>query len=152
MNNDPLLRRRKAFLTFNGCVALLIGTLAVSLPSTLIEQLKHADPSAAANVMARTVGVLIAAFGLLSLLVRSDPDSPTLRSVLLANLVLQLAIVPIDPLAYECGTFRTLGSFLPNTVLHLVLIAGFGYFLEKMRKNSGAARSAATSSHVAVPE
>ena len=52
----------------------------------------------------------------------------------MANLILQLGILPLDPLAYAMGVFTTLGSFVPNTVLHVMLASGFAYYLAKMKR------------------
>ena len=62
---------------------------------------------------------------------RRHDDSPTMRAVLIVNLVLQLAILPIDPLAFAAGTFTTLGAFLPNTILHVVLAVAFARELRR---------------------
>jgi hypothetical protein len=82
--------------------------------------------------MARTVGVLLLTIGALNFMVRDHEDSPTLRAVCIANLLLQLAIIPIDPLAYFNGVYTTLGAFVPNTVLHVGLACGFAYYLRRM--------------------
>jgi hypothetical protein len=142
MSDDRVLRRRKALLTVNGCAALAIGSFALTMPSVLLVDVKLAEPSAAANVMARTVGVLIMSMGFLSVRVRGDEDSPTLRSVVIANLLLHLGLLPIDPLAYASGAFRALGSFVPNTVLHLLLSAGLAFALVDLRGQQGTARVA----------
>jgi hypothetical protein len=124
--------KRKTFLTITSVVAALIGVFALTSPKVLIESVKYAPPSETANVMARTVGILLISVGVLDFLVRDHEDSPTLRSILIANLVLQLGIMPIDPSAYASGVYGTLGSFVPNTILHVLLAAGFVYYLVKM--------------------
>lgn len=129
---------RKTLLTVTSVVATLIGTFALTLPSVLIEEVKHASPGDTANVMARTVGVLLISVGILDFLVRNDEDSPTLRSVLIANLALQIGIMPIDPSAYLSGVYKTYGSFGPNTALHILLATGFAYHLFKMKKERAA--------------
>jgi hypothetical protein len=116
---------RTTLFTITGMTALSIGTLALVAPGVLLETIKVAAPSASASVMARTTGVLLIAVGLLDLLVRRHAESPTLRAVVIVNLVVQLALLPIDPLAFAAGTFATLGSFVPNTVLHVLLAAAF---------------------------
>jgi hypothetical protein len=126
--------KRKTFLTITSVVASLIGILALTSPGVLIESVKYAAPSETANVMARTVGILLISVGVLDFLVRDHEDSPTLRSVLIANLVLQIGIMPIDPSAYANGVYGTLGSFVPNTILHICLASGFVYYLVKMKK------------------
>lgn len=127
--------KRKTFLTITSVVAFLIGCFALMSPSVLIENVKNAPPSETANVMARTVGILLITVGLLDFLVRKHEDSPTLRSVLIANLVLQIGIMPIDPSAYLSGVYKTVGSFAPNTILHIFLAGGFVYYLAKMKKS-----------------
>ena len=127
--------KRKTFLTVTAIVASLIGVFALASPGVLITDVKDAAPSATANVMARTVGILLITVGVLDFLVRDHEDSPTLRSVLIANLVLQVGIAPIDPSAYVSGVYGTLGSFVPNTILHVCLAGGFIYFLAKMKKS-----------------
>ena len=123
---------RKTFLTLVAIVATAVGGFALVAPATLLETVKHAQPSNAANVMARTVGILLLTVGILNFLVRAHDDSPTLRAVLVANLVLQLGILPIDPIAYAHGVYATLGSFAPNTLLHVLLAAGFIYQLARL--------------------
>jgi hypothetical protein len=123
---------RKSFLTLTSIVALAVGAFALAAPALLLGSVKLATPAASANVMARTVGVLLITVGVLDFLVRDHQDSPTLRAILVANLLLQLAILPIDPLAYAFGVFHTLGSFVPNTILHLLLAGGFAFYLSKM--------------------
>lgn len=123
---------RKTFLTIHALVALLVGAVALLAPGYLIAGVKQAQSNPAAEVMGRTVGVLIASMGVLAFSVRSHPDSATMRSVLWANLLLQLAILPIDPIAYMSGTFHSLGSFVPNTILHIALASGFVFYLRDM--------------------
>ncbi len=124
--------KRSTFLTFVAFTAGMVGTIALFFPSVLITQIKMASASDSANVMARTVGVLLLSTAVLNFSVRNSEDSPALRGILIGNLFMQLAIMPIDPLAYANGVFHTLGSFVPNTVLHVFLASGFAYYLAKM--------------------
>lgn len=122
---------RERFLRGTGLVALGVGGLALVAPEVLLAEVKHASYTDAGVVMARTVGVLLGSVGVLNLLVCEHEDSATMRSVLWANLVLQVSIAPIDVVAFAQGTFRTWGSFLPNTILHVVLAAGFVWHLRR---------------------
>lgn len=125
---------RKTFLTIASLIALAIGALALLAPVLLLGTLKAAVPNAAAIVMARTAGVLLLSVGLLGYLVRDHGDSPTMEAILKANLFLQLCLLPVDPFAYLNGTYATLASFVPNTVIHILLAAGFVYYLLDMRR------------------
>jgi hypothetical protein len=142
---------RTTFLTITGITALAIGALALVAPSFLIETVKVAAPSPSANVMARTVGVLLLSIGLLDLLVRRHGDSPSMQAILVVNLVLQLAILPIDPLAFAAGTFTTLGSFVPNTILHVLLAAAFARELRRLAQRKTPAAAAWTTGPVPDP-
>lgn len=129
---------RKTFLTIAALIALAIGGLSTIAPNVLLSQVKMATPNPAALVMGRTAGVLLLFAGLIAWLVRDHADSPTLAAVLKANVVLQLMIIPIDPLAYLDGTFRTLGSFAPNTLVHLFLVSGFYFHWRRVEKRLAA--------------
>jgi hypothetical protein len=120
---------RAVFLTLAGMIALGVGAIAAMTPEFLLTVMKGATATPAALVMVRTTGVLLVFAGVLSLLVRHHPPSPTLRSVLIANACLQAMLLPIDPLAWASGAFSTIGSFLPNLVLHSALLGGFLFYL-----------------------
>ncbi|SMX30187.1 hypothetical protein TRP8649_04329 [Pelagimonas phthalicica] len=119
---------RKTFLTFAAFIACTIGTIAFLFPTTLLVDMKSAQPTGAGLVMARTAGAFLFSIGVLNILVRSHEASPTLAAILLANALLQVLILPVDPLAYMFGIYASPMSFLPNTLLHLVLLAGFLHF------------------------
>ncbi len=125
---------RKLFLTIASIIAALVGSLSLLAPDVLLGPVKSAVANPAALVMARTVGVLLLAVALLAFMVRGHADSPTMESVLKANLALQLGVLPIDPWAYYNGTFGTLAAFVPNTIVHLLLASGFAYYLVQMRR------------------
>jgi hypothetical protein len=125
--------KRSTFLTIASMVALAVGLFAFAAPGVLIGTVKMAAPCDVGNVMARTVGVLLMTVGLLAFLVRNHEDSPTLRSILIANLILQIGLLPIDPIAYATGVYSTPGSFVPNTIIHILLASGFAYYIFAMK-------------------
>lgn len=141
----------KFFLTFVAAGALAIGSVAAFAPEFLLAEVKQVAPEPVALVMARTVGVLLLTVGALNAMVRTHRWSPTLRAVLVADLLLQVLIVPIDPLAFLSGTFQTLGSFLPNTLLHVVVASGCVYYLRSEAARSGMS-SARNSTESAAPK
>lgn len=133
---------RKTFLTFASVIALGIGSIAAFLPQVLLVDMKYAVLSDTGLVMARTAGVFLLSFGVLNFLVRSDPTSPTMVSLLLANALLQLLILPVDPMAYALGVYGSVLSFLPNTVLHVGLLIGFVFFWRDAKKSMRTAQVA----------
>lgn len=121
------------FLTLSACVALAVGTLALAVPETLLETKCVALPNHAAAVWVREVGVTILALGVLMFLVRKHGDSPTLRAVLLGNAIVQLGLLPIEIRAYRQGVLGLASGIIPNSVLHIVLAAGFVLFAMRIR-------------------
>jgi hypothetical protein len=126
---------RKTFLTFASAVALGIGFIATFLPNVLLVDMKSAVPSETGLIMARTAGVFLMSFGVLNFLARGDATSPTMASLLLANALLQLLVLPVDPLAYASGVYGSVMSFIPNTVLHIALLIGFLHFWLDAKKS-----------------
>ncbi|TYC64085.1 hypothetical protein FMN63_28060 [Stappia sp. BW2] len=119
---------RRTFLTFASFVACTIGVIAAVFPMTLLVDMKSAVPGDTGLVMARTAGVFLLSFGVLNFLARGDADSPTMTNLLLANALLQVLILPVDPLAYAMGVYGSVMSFIPNTILHVGLLFGFLYY------------------------
>jgi hypothetical protein len=124
---------RNVFLSVVACVALLVGSFALIGPGAFLQGAKGALPSAAAEVMMREVGVLLVSVGVLGWLVRKQPDSPTLKSVLWANALLQVGIFPIEIVAYLRGVFPVLSGIVPNSVFHVLAAGGFVYFASTCR-------------------
>lgn len=120
---------RTHFLTLAAAVAFLIGALAYLFPAILLADMKEVVPTALANTMARTVGIVLIGFAVLNYSVRNHKESKTLRAVFVANIVVQVGILPIDPLAWYVGTYSSTVSFVPNTILHVLLIIGFLRFM-----------------------
>jgi uncharacterized membrane protein (UPF0136 family) len=124
---------QKRFLTIAALVAGIIGAIALFFPTTLLVSMKAATPSDIGIVMARTAGAFLLSIGVLNFMVRSHKPSPTMASIFLANALLQILILPIDPFAYFTGVYGALSSFVPNTILHILLLAGFIHFWRKTK-------------------
>lgn len=122
---------RTTFLTLSSSIALAVGALALLAPATLLAG-KGVAPLDATQVWTREVGVLLLATGLLGLLVRTHPDSPTMRAYLAVNALLQVAIFPIELVAYHQGVITTPSGVVPNSVLHAVLAAAFATYAARV--------------------
>ena len=125
---------RKTFLTIASVIGLLISLFGMLAPEVFLANVKMAAPNATAIVMGRTACVFLFSISLMAFLVRDHEDSPTLEAFLTANLIMQLGIMPVDPLAYLNGVFSTYWSFVPNTIVHILLAGGFAYYLVKLKK------------------
>ena len=124
---------RKTFLGIASFIAVAVGTFALIFPGILLES-KGVAENAAANVWVREVGILLIAVGTAAFLYRSHEDSPTLKAVFIGNIILQLGLLTIEPIAYANGIITKLSGIVPNTILHALLASGFAYYLAKMKK------------------
>ncbi|MEL6641705.1 MAG: hypothetical protein AAFP98_10400 [Pseudomonadota bacterium] len=126
---------RSTFLTIAAIVACTIGSIALFLPAFLLVDMKNANPSVEGVVMARTAGAFLLSFGILNFLVRHDAPSSTLMHILMANALLQLLILPVDPLAYVAGVYGSTFAFIPNTILHIALLTGFIFYWRQCKRS-----------------
>jgi len=129
--------KRHVFLTIAALIALTVATLALLWPAHLLHG-KGVAPSAAAEVWIREVSVLLIALAVLVLMVRKHDDSPTLRAVLVFNMLVQLGLFPIEIAAYLDGVITRGWGIVPNSVLHLVLAACFAYYARSPRQAASA--------------
>ncbi len=124
---------RQTFLGIASFIALAVGTFALIFPEILLES-KGVAPNAAVNVWVREVGILLISVGVTAFLYRTHEDSPTLQAVFIGNIILQLGLLAIEPIAYANGVITQLSGIVPNTILHVLLASGFIYYLVKMPK------------------
>lgn len=124
--------KRKTFLSIASLIALGVGIFALAFPAALLES-KGVAANAGANVWVRQVGLLLIALGVTAFLVRGDEDSPTLKALFIGNIIVQLGLFPIEPLAYLNGVVTKVEGIIPNTLLHLVLAGGFAWYLMEMK-------------------
>ena len=124
--------KRKTFLMGASLIALAVGTFALIFPDVLLES-KGVAANGAANVWVREVGVLLIAVGIIAFLVRNHEDSSTLKAFFIGNIVLQLGLIPIEPIAYVNGIITKLSGIMPNTILHALLAGGFAYYMARMK-------------------
>lgn len=118
---------RKTFLALAAVIALGVGTVALLFPADLLAS-KGTVPSEAANLWMREVGVLLVCIGVIASLVHSHADSPTMKALMLGNLLVQLGLLTAEVAGYANGVITRLSGVIPNSVLHLLLAGGFAYF------------------------
>jgi hypothetical protein len=123
---------RKPFVMLAALVGLAVGALAVLAPFALLETKGiAADPVVA--VWVREVGVLILVLAIVLVGVRDEPDSRALRAIFVGNALVHLGLFPIEIAAYARGAIPNLGGIVPNSLVHVVLCAGFAYHAARMR-------------------
>lgn len=122
--------KRSTYLLLAGIIALSIGTFALFAPVTLLAS--KGVVSVAANVWIQEVGALLIAIGMLAAMVRHHEDSPTLKAILISNVVIQIGLLSIEALAYHDGIITRLSGIVPNLILHICLASGLIYYIVKM--------------------
>ena len=122
--------KRSTYLLLAGIIALSIGAFALFAPATLLAS--KGVVSVAANVWIQEVGALLIAIGILAVMVRHHEDSPTLKAILISNVVIQIGLFSIEALAYHDGIITRLSGIVPNLMLHVCLAFGLSYYIVKM--------------------
>ncbi|RYZ43521.1 MAG: hypothetical protein EOO71_03420 [Myxococcaceae bacterium] len=115
---------RTTWFTVTGCIALGVGLFATLLPDLLLEG-KGVAAGPATRIWVREVGVLLLCLAVMAFLVRRHPDSPTMRALLVGNGLVHVGLFPIEIIAWHEGILSRLPGILPNSVVHIVLAAGF---------------------------
>lgn len=123
---------RYLFLTFAAVVAIIVGGAALLSPEVMLAS-KGITGHSAARVWMQEVGALLLAVGVTVWLVRAHEDSPSLRALLWGNALMQVGLLPIELIAYAQGVIPDVAGVVPNTVLHLVLAAGFAAHARAVR-------------------
>jgi hypothetical protein len=114
-------------------IALAVGAFALISPAMFLES-KGITVGGAVNVWMREVGVLLISVGVVAFLVRNHEDSATLRALFIGNIIVQLGLLVIEPIAYSNGVITKLSGVVPNTMLNLCLAIGFVYYAAKMSR------------------
>ena len=123
---------RYVFLTLASFIALAVGAMALAFPTALLDS-KGVIPHAGTVVWLREMGAVLIATGVTAFLLRRCEGGPALRAWLVGQALLQLALLPIEPLAYIQGTVTKLSGIVPNTLLHVLLAFGFFHFAFKIK-------------------
>ncbi len=123
--------KRSTFLTFASMIALAVGAFALISPAMFLES-KGITIGGAVNVWMREVGVLLISLGVVAFIVRDHEDSATLRALFIGNVIVQLGLLVIEPIAYSNGIITKLSGVVPNSLLNFCLAIGFGYFATKI--------------------
>lgn len=126
--------KRSAFLLLSGLVALAVGAFALFAPAILLAS--KGVSSVGANVWAQEVGAMLIAAGILAVMVRHHEDSPTLKAILVSNVVIQIGLFMIEALAYRDGIITLLSGIVPNLTLHVCLAGGLIYHIVIMRTSN----------------
>ena len=123
---------RYVFLTLASFIALAVGAMALVFPDVLLDS-KGVIPHDGTVVWVREMGVVLITTGVTAFLLRRCEDGPALRAWMVGQALLQLALFPMEPLAYVHGTVTKLSGIVPNSVAHVMLAFGFFHFAFKIK-------------------
>ncbi len=126
--------KRSTFLLGAALVALAVGGFALLAPTTLLAT--KGVNSGPTNVWVQQVGVFLIATSITVFLVRHHGDSPTLKAILIGNLIVQIGLFVIEVLAFIAGTIAFLSGIVGNSVVHVLLATGFAYYALTMPEAS----------------
>lgn len=121
---------RSVFLVIAGVMALFFGASMLAAPDQMLSNMARDSPDAA--LVLQWMSCVLIAVGVINILSRSDAGSPALRAVMLGNIVLHTMGLAIDFWHHTKGFVQASGVMM-GAMVHGVLIAGFGYYLSKLR-------------------
>ncbi|WP_421810724.1 hypothetical protein [Flagellimonas sp.] len=123
--------KRKTFVTIVAPLAALIGIVALFYPSVLLES-KGVNSGEPVKVWMSEVGILLISTGIVLFLVRKEQVSIALKAIFFGNIIIQIGLLTIEILAYQNGVIKEVSGIIPNSILHILLLFGFTYYLVKM--------------------
>lgn len=126
---------RQVFLTIASIIAFSVGFFAIIFPTTLLES-KGVEPLVGTLVWTRETGLLLLTIGITIFLVRKHESSPTLKTVIFGNIIIQIGLFLIELIAYTNGIITNLSGIIPNLTLHILLTIGLAYYWATMKSNS----------------
>ena len=123
--------QRKTFFTIAAVVAVLFGLVMLASPGKMMEGM-GSQPNDSTNAVLVVVAVFLISVGIMTFLARKDEGSIALRAIIIGSIVMHIALIPIDWVAYAQGTFTKMSGFLPGTIVHIIFAAGFIYYLARL--------------------
>lgn len=118
---------RKTFLTIASIIALLVGTVAIIFPGSLLQS-KGVEPISGTVVWVTEVGILLIAVGIIAFGIRKHETSATMKVILFGNIIIQIGLTVIELIAYSDGIITKLSGIIPNIALHIIMATGFIYY------------------------
>lgn len=122
--------KRSTFILISAILAGMFGLMMLAAPGQMIKNMTSgADPSAC-HVL-QWAGCMLLSIATINFLSRNDDGSPALRAVMIGNIFMHVLGLAIDFYQYNTG-FVIMSGLVSGLVVHLLLIAGFAYYLRQM--------------------
>jgi uncharacterized protein YjeT (DUF2065 family) len=123
--------KRKTFMLIAAILAFIFGLSMLFAPRQMMQNMATAADPSSYNVL-QWAGTMLVAIGLINFLARNDAGSVALRAVMIGNVFLHALGIIVDVRQHLSG-FVNASGLATGTVVHVLLIAGFIYYLRKMR-------------------
>jgi hypothetical protein len=128
--------QRKHFLVLAGVLACFFSLSMLFAPAQMLSNMTTITDASAPHVF-RWLGSALLAVGVMNLLARNDPGSDALRAIMVGNIVLHAVAIILDLMDHIDGIVNKSGIVMGG-IVHLGLIAGFAFYLSRMRRAPGA--------------
>jgi hypothetical protein len=122
--------KRNTFILITAILAALFGLSMLLAPDQMLKNMTSgADPSA--HYVLQWAGCMLLSIAIMNFISRNDAGSPALRAVMIGNIVMHALGLAVDFYQYMQGFIITSG-LASGLVVHLLIIAGFAYYLRQM--------------------
>ncbi len=125
---------RRMFFLVAAVLAFFFGLSMILAPAQVTRSFSMIG-STEVSALFRAMGALILSTGVLNFLVRQHPDSLTLRSVLLFNIVSHILNIIVDCWGVIDGAMPV-SAILGAQFVHLFICIGAWYYLSALRRES----------------
>jgi hypothetical protein len=125
--------KRRTFLTIAAAVGALFAVYMIASPAKMMEGM-GCQPSETTNVVLQVMSVMLFSIAVMTFLARKDEGSIALRAILIGSIVMHIASLPIDWIAYQRGIFTNISGLIPGTIIHIVFAIGFILTLKNLSK------------------
>ncbi len=123
--------KRQTFLTIAAAIAALFAVMMLASPGKMIEG-AGGQQSDTTNVVFHAMGIMLLSLSIIIFIARKDEGSIALRAILIGNIVMHVATIPIDWIAWQQGTFTQFSGLIPGSIVHAALAVGFFLCLKNL--------------------
>jgi hypothetical protein len=125
----------RVVLIASGVIGLLFGLMFLLVPDMAIQNFQLGTADVASRLFGRSEGAALVSVALMNFIASRDRGgSWALRGVLAANLLLHIFGIGVD----FTEAFPKTGGWWVGTIIHLIFIAAFAWYLAKWREGEPA--------------
>ena len=125
--------KRQIFLTIAATVGALFAVYMIAAPTKMMEGM-GSQASDTTNVVLQVMSVMLFSIAVITFMARKDEGSIALRAIIIGSIVMHIASIPIDWIAYQKGIFTQISGLIPGTIIHIVFAIGFILSLRNLSK------------------